>query len=64
MVFAQTQGVIYDASKKYLVFLWWDMLLSETLTQDYKQAFKKRESVKKIILSMVLSQIKNKEIDL
>lgn len=40
------------------------MSLLERLTYDYKQAFKNKEAEKKIMLSMVLAQIKNKKIDL
>ena len=40
------------------------MTLLEQLTNDYKEAMKARDDVKKSVLNFVLSQIKNKKIEL
>ncbi len=39
-------------------------MLKDKIKQDYKQAFKEKDIIKKDILNYILSQIKNKEIDL
>lgn len=40
------------------------MTLLEQITQDYKQAMKNHEEVKKLALNYLLAQIKNKKIEL
>ncbi len=40
------------------------MTLLETITEDYKQAMKDHEEVKKLALNYLLAQIKNKKIEL
>jgi len=40
------------------------MTLLEQLTNDYKEALKARNDVKKSVLNFVLAQIKNKKIEL
>ena len=40
------------------------MTLLEQITEDYKQAMKNHEEVKKLALNYLLSQIKNKKIEL
>jgi uncharacterized protein YqeY len=40
------------------------MTLIEQLTSDYKQAMKNKEESKKLVLNYVLSQAKNKKIEL
>lgn len=40
------------------------MKLKEKIAQDFSQAFKERNMVKKDVLSMIQSEIKNKEIEL
>jgi uncharacterized protein len=40
------------------------MSLKEQILEDFKNAFKQRDSVKKSVLAMVKSEIKNKEIEL
>ncbi len=40
------------------------MSLLDQIKQDYKQAFKAKDTVKKDILNYLISQIKNKQIDL
>ena len=40
------------------------MTLLEQITQDYKQAMKNHEDVKKLALNYLLAQIKNKKIEL
>ena len=39
------------------------MTLLERLTNDYKEAMKARDDVKKSVLNFVLAQAKNKKID-
>jgi len=39
-------------------------MLKNKIKQDYKQAFKEKDLIKKDILNYIMSQIKNKEIDL
>ena len=39
-------------------------MLYEKIMEDYKEAFKSRDAVKKSVLSYVLAQIKNKKIEL
>ncbi len=50
--------------KYYFIYFCIVMELFALLTDDYKKAFKNKEWEKKMLLSMVLSQIKNKKIDL
>lgn len=40
------------------------MTLLEQLTNDYKEALKARDEVKKIVLNLILSKIKNKKIEI
>jgi uncharacterized protein YqeY len=40
------------------------MSLIEKIKQDYKEAFKAKDKVKKDILNYIISQIKNKQIEL
>jgi len=40
------------------------MTLLEQLTNDYREALKARNDVKKSVLNFVLAQIKNKKIEL
>ena len=40
------------------------MILLERLTNDYKQAMKEKNEIKKIVLNLVLAKIKNKKIEL
>lgn len=40
------------------------MNLKEQILQDFKEAFKQKDSIKKPVLAMVKSEIKNKEIEL
>lgn len=40
------------------------MTLLEQITEDYKQAMKNHEEVKKLALNYLLAQIKNKKIEL
>jgi uncharacterized protein YqeY len=49
---------------EYLYFFYVAMTLLEQLTDDYKQAMKNREEIKKLTLNYVLAQIKNKKIEL
>ena len=44
--------------------LYWKMTLLEQITEDYKQAMKNHEDVKKLALNYLLAQIKNKKIEL
>jgi uncharacterized protein YqeY len=40
------------------------MTLLERLTNDYKEAMKARDGVKKSVLNFVLAQVKNKKIEI
>jgi uncharacterized protein YqeY len=40
------------------------MTLLERLTNDYKEAMKVKDEIKKIVLNLVLAKIKNKKIEL
>lgn len=42
----------------------WEMSLEQKLYDDYKQAFKEKDDVKKGILNYVVAQLKNKRIEL
>ena len=45
-------------------FIVWKMTLLEQIAEDYKQAMKNHEEVKKLALNYLLAQIKNKKIEL
>ena len=53
----------YNCEVVYFL-LYWKMTLLEQITEDYKQAMKNHEDVKKLALNYLLAQIKNKKIEL
>lgn len=48
----------------FIFLLYEKMTLLEKITEDYKQAMKNHEEVKKLALNYLLAQIKNKKIEL